>query len=51
MAIYLNYATQAEVILNHINRNVRGIGQGEARRWKYKRLKFWGGKAYDHSAD
>jgi hypothetical protein len=43
--------TQAEVILNRVNPNVRGIGQGEARHRKYKRLKLGGGQAYDRSAD
>jgi hypothetical protein len=43
--------TQAEVILNHINPNVRGNGQGEARHVKYKRLKLGGGQTYDRSAD
>jgi hypothetical protein len=43
--------TQAEVILNYVNPNVCGIGQGEARHRKYKKLKLDGGKAYDHSAD
>jgi hypothetical protein len=43
--------TQAEVILNHVNLNVRGIGQGEARHKKYKRLKLSSGQVYDHSAD
>jgi hypothetical protein len=38
---------QAEVIQNH--ENVRNIGQGEARRRKYKRLKLGGGQAYDRS--
>jgi hypothetical protein len=42
---------QAEVILNHVNLNVRDIGQGEARLEKYKRLKVNSGQAYDHSAD
>jgi hypothetical protein len=45
------FRTQAEVILNHVNPNVRGIGQGEARHRKYKRLKIGGGQAYDRSAD
>jgi hypothetical protein len=36
--------TQAEVILNHVNQNVRGIGQEEPRRNKYKRLKLGGGQ-------
>jgi hypothetical protein len=43
--------TQAEVILNHINSNVRGTGQGKTRRRKYKRLKLGGGESYDRSAD
>jgi hypothetical protein len=41
------YRTQAEVILNHVNPNVRGIGQGAARHRKYKRPKLGGGQAYD----
>jgi hypothetical protein len=40
-----------EVIRNHENEYVRGVGQGEARHRKYKRPKFGGGKAYDHSSD
>jgi hypothetical protein len=43
--------TQAEAILNLANPNVRGIGQGEAMRWKYKRLKIGGGQTDDSSAD
>jgi hypothetical protein len=43
--------TQAEVILNHVNPKVHGIGQGEARHRKYKRLKLGSSQAYDHSAD
>jgi hypothetical protein len=44
-----DYATklcraQAEVILNHVNPNIRGIGQGEAMHRKYKRLKLGGGQ-------
>jgi hypothetical protein len=38
---------QAEVLRNHENEHVRGIGQGEARHRKYKRLKLAGGQAYD----
>jgi hypothetical protein len=41
---------QAEVILNHDNKNVRYIGQGEARHRKYKRLKLGGCQAYDRSS-
>jgi hypothetical protein len=40
---------QAEVIRNHENEHVRGIGKGEARYRKYKRLKLGGGQAYDRS--
>jgi hypothetical protein len=43
--------TQGEVILNHRNPIVRGIGQGEAMHRKYKRLKLGGSQAYDSSAD
>jgi hypothetical protein len=42
---------QAEVIQNHENAHVRGIGQGEARRRKYKRLKLGGGQACDRSSE
>jgi hypothetical protein len=42
--------SQAEVILNHRNRIVRGAGQGEAMHKKYKRLKHDDGQAYDRSA-
>jgi hypothetical protein len=42
---------QAEVIQNHENEHVRGIGQGEARHRNYKRLKLRGGQAYDRSSD
>jgi hypothetical protein len=45
------FRNQAEVILNHVNPNVHGTGQGEARHRTYKRLKFGGGEAYDCSAD
>jgi hypothetical protein len=41
---------QAEVILNHDNKNERCIGQGEPRHRKYKRLKLGGGQAYDRSS-
>jgi hypothetical protein len=37
--------TQAEVILNHVNLNVRGIGQEGAMHRKYKMLKLGGGQA------
>jgi hypothetical protein len=42
--------TQTEVILNHVNPNVRDTGKGEARYRKYKRLQLSGGEAYDHLA-
>jgi hypothetical protein len=42
---------QAEVIRNHENEHVRGIGQGEARHRTYKRLKLGDGQAYDRSSD
>jgi hypothetical protein len=42
---------QTEVLQNHENENVHGIGQGEARHRKYKRLKLGGGQAYDSSSD
>jgi hypothetical protein len=41
---------QAEVIQNHVNPNIRNIGQGEAQHRKYKRLKLGGGQAYDRSS-
>jgi hypothetical protein len=43
--------TQTELILHRVNPNVRGIGQGESRRRKYKRLKLGGGQAYESSVD
>jgi hypothetical protein len=43
--------TQAELILNYVNPNVHGTGQGEARHRKCKRLKSGGGQAYDCAAD
>jgi hypothetical protein len=39
------------MFLNNVNKNVRGIGQGEARYRKYKRLKLEGDQTCDHSAD
>jgi hypothetical protein len=42
---------QAEVIQKHENEHVRGIGQGEASRRKYKRLKLSSGQDYDRSSD
>jgi hypothetical protein len=40
---------KAEVIQNHENEYVRGIGQGEARHRKYKRLKLGGDQANDRN--
>jgi hypothetical protein len=45
------YRTQAEVILNHVDPNLRGIGQREARHRKYKGLKLGGCQGYDRSAE
>jgi hypothetical protein len=42
---------QAEVTQNHENEYACSVGQGEARRGKYKRLKLGGGQAYDRSSD
>jgi hypothetical protein len=42
---------QTEVLQNHENEHVHGIGQGEDRHRKYKRLKLGGGQAYDSSSD
>jgi hypothetical protein len=42
---------QAEVVQNHENEHVRGIGQDEARHRKYKRLKLGGSQAYHRSGD
>jgi hypothetical protein len=41
--------TWEEVTLNHVNPNAGGIGQGEARHRKYKRLKLGSSQAYDFS--
>jgi hypothetical protein len=42
---------KVEALLNHVNPNVRGAGQGVARPRKYKWLEFGSGQAYDGSAD
>jgi hypothetical protein len=42
---------QAEVIQNSENKNVRNIGQGEARHRKCNGLKLGGGQAYDRWSD
>jgi hypothetical protein len=42
---------QAEIIQIYEKEHVRGVGQGEARHKKYKRLKLGGGQAYDRSSD
>jgi hypothetical protein len=41
---------QAEVAQNHEKKHARGIGQGETRHRKYKRLKLDGGQAYHRSS-
>jgi hypothetical protein len=40
---------QADIIQNYEIEHVRGIGQGEARHRKYKKLKLGGGQVYDRS--
>jgi hypothetical protein len=42
---------QQEVISIHENEHVRSIGEGEARRGKYLRLKLGGRQAHDRSSD
>jgi hypothetical protein len=42
---------QAEVIPNHLNLNVRAIGQGEAMHRKHKGLKLGDGQTYEGSSD
>jgi hypothetical protein len=43
--------TQAEVIVNYVNPNARGIGQEEVMHKKHKKLELGGGWSYDHSAE
>jgi hypothetical protein len=43
--------TQAEVIENHLNPNVRAIGQGDAMHRKHRGLKLGGGQPYDCSSN
>jgi hypothetical protein len=45
------YRTQAEVVINHVNPSVYGVGQEEAIHGRYKRLKHVCGQACDRSAD
>jgi hypothetical protein len=42
---------QAEVIQNHVNADVRNIGQSEVRHRKYERLKLGNGQVYDRFSD
>jgi hypothetical protein len=42
---------QAQVIRNHENEYVSGIGQGEIRPRKHKMFKLGGGYVYDRSSD
>jgi hypothetical protein len=45
-----NYAGSSQhSYTNHENISIRNIGQGEARRRKYKRLELGGGQAYNRS--
>jgi hypothetical protein len=46
-----NGKKKVKEFLNHLNTFVRCVGQGEAKRRKYKRLKLGGGQAYDRTAD
>jgi hypothetical protein len=43
--------THAEVILNHLNLDVRGTRHVQAMHRKYKRFELGGGQVYDRSAD
>jgi hypothetical protein len=43
--------TQAEVVVNHRNPIMHGLGQEEAMHRKYKRLKLVGGQAHGSWAD
>jgi hypothetical protein len=45
------YRAQAELILNHRNPIVHGIGQRKTKHMKCEKLKFGGGQAYGRSAD
>jgi hypothetical protein len=45
------HAKKYKVIQNNENKHGRGIGQGEARHRKYKKLKLGGGQACDRSSD
>jgi hypothetical protein len=45
------FSKHAEVIQNHLNPNVRAIGQGDAMHRKHKRLKLGSGQIYDRSND
>jgi hypothetical protein len=42
---------QTGVIQNHENKNIRCIGQGEARHRKYKGRKLGGDQAYNRLSD
>jgi hypothetical protein len=44
------YRRQAEIIHNHVNENIRNIGQGETPHKTYKRLKLGGGHLDDRSS-
>jgi hypothetical protein len=46
---YITKLCRTQAVLNHVNPNVHSIGQGEARHWKYKRLKLGGSQTYNRS--
>jgi hypothetical protein len=45
------FRQQAEVIQNHEKEHIRSVRQGEAGPRKCKKLKLYGGEAYDRSSD
>jgi hypothetical protein len=45
------YRQQSEVMQNHEDEHIHGIGQSEARRRKCGTIKLVGGQAYDLSSD
>jgi hypothetical protein len=45
------FRQQAEVIQNHENEHVPGIGKGEAIHRKHKKLKLGGGQTFGRSSD
>jgi hypothetical protein len=43
--------TQTQLIVNDVNPNTSGTGEGQARHRMYKKFKLGDGQAYGHSAD